>query len=228
MVRLLSFTFAAALASSAEALFFNRDACPEVNPPTELNLTEYTRKTWYIQRQQLNSYQPEEDLYCITATYELGVRRQWGRQAISVTNVADRGQVNNPIGGGPALCATQRNARREPGKLRVAPCFLPPVFAGDYWVAVLDEDYRWAIITGGQPNRKGACGEDVDLCTTKLPGRLPSLGNGQGLWFLTRVSVADDELLEEIELAAANAGICTANMLNVTQQGCTYEGRDIK
>ena len=192
-----------------------------------MNLTEYTRKTWYIQRQQINSYQPENDLYCVTATYELNERKSWGREAITVKNVASRGRINNPINGGPALCATRKRPRKEPAKLQIGPCFLPRSLAGPYWIAVLDKDYRYAIITGGQSNQEGACG-DPKLCTTKLPGKLPTLGNFQGLWFLTRVPVADDALLEEMEIAAAAAGLCTAQMKNVTQAGCDYVGADIK
>jgi hypothetical protein len=45
---------------------------------------------------------------------------------------------------------------------------------------------------------------------------------------LTRVPVADDDLLEEMEIAAAAAGLCTAEMKNVTQAGCDYVGADIK
>jgi hypothetical protein len=37
----------------------------------KLDLTEFTRKTWYIQEQQIVGYQPLESLYCVAATYDL-------------------------------------------------------------------------------------------------------------------------------------------------------------
>jgi hypothetical protein len=38
---------------------------------SSLNSTEYTRATWYVQEQQVNGYQTPNDLFCVTATYEL-------------------------------------------------------------------------------------------------------------------------------------------------------------
>jgi lipocalin len=214
-------------ASPAAAQFFHRNDCPEITPPTDFDLEEYTRKTWYIQRQQLNTYQSEEFNFCITATYELG-RKKWGRDAITVMNIANKGSINTPTAGnGPSLCAYLDD---EPAKLKVAPCFLPPIFAGQYWVASLAVDYSWAIVVGGQPDQDGECA-DENLCTTREAGIipfLPTLGNGQGLWFLTRDQNASDAILASMEAAAEAAGICTANMLPVVHEGCLYEGVTIK
>ena len=44
------------------------------SPPrgiSDFNLTEYTRASWFAQKQQLNGYQKEDQLYCVVATYEL-------------------------------------------------------------------------------------------------------------------------------------------------------------
>ena len=49
------------------------DECPAVTTvgSANFNLTEYVRKSWYIQAQQVESYQPLDSLYCVTATYDL-------------------------------------------------------------------------------------------------------------------------------------------------------------
>merc|ERR1712013_390615 len=47
--------------------------CPTVTPvdPDDFDIEEWTRATWYVQEQQENSYQSAEDLFCVTATYNL-------------------------------------------------------------------------------------------------------------------------------------------------------------
>ena len=49
------------------------DECPAVTTggSANFNLTAYGRKSWYIQAQQVESYQPLDSLYCVTATYDL-------------------------------------------------------------------------------------------------------------------------------------------------------------
>ena len=200
--------------------------CPTVTPPPDFNITEYVRKTWYVQRQQVTSYLPESLFFCVTATYDIGDSKQWFRDAITVKNVASRGEINNPIGNFP-ICATQDDPVGAPAKLRVAPCFLPAFFGGPYWVAAVAEDYSWAIIVAGQPSVEGSCtGEG--LCTTRMPGFLPSFGNDQGLWFFSRVPVASEEVIATMEEKALELGLCTAEMKPVVQEGCNYEGADIK
>ena len=47
--------------------------CPSVSLQIDplVNISEYIRKSWYVQKQQLNGYQSLEDLYCVTATYNI-------------------------------------------------------------------------------------------------------------------------------------------------------------
>merc|ERR1712050_275137 len=44
--------------------------CPAVQPVQPFDLAEYVRATWYVQEQQVTSYQPEDSLQCVVATYE--------------------------------------------------------------------------------------------------------------------------------------------------------------
>ena len=62
------------------------------------NLTEYVRKSWYIQAQQVESYQPLDSLYCVTATYDLdGATVPFFRgTVVTVYNYGNKGAVNGP------------------------------------------------------------------------------------------------------------------------------------
>merc|ERR1712125_55650 len=64
--------------------------------------------------------------------------------------------------GGP-LCAKEDTAENNPAKLQVAPCFLPPIVAGDYWVVAYNEDEAYALISGGQPTVKVQIGVRVPI-----------------------------------------------------------------
>jgi lipocalin len=225
------FTVAFLLASPTSAFFFglfNRNDCPDVEPPTDFDIDQYISKTWYIQRQQVNSYQPERDLFCVIATYDDVGRRQWFRKAITVRNYGNRDSVNNPTGSrGGVLCATQSRPNSAPAKLAVAPCFLPPaLFAGPYWVVAFAPDYSWAIVTGGQPSEEGECGAEEDFCTNKIGGTL--FGNGEGLWFFTRAQMPALGVITAMEAKALELGICTAEMKTVVHEDCNYEGATIK
>merc|ERR1719247_2883416 len=43
--------------------------CPVVRPVAGFDVERYIAKSWYVQKQQTNGYQSEEDLFCVTATY---------------------------------------------------------------------------------------------------------------------------------------------------------------
>lgn len=208
--------------------------CPSVTPVVEnFDIDEYIEASWYIQRQQVNTYQSADTLFCVVATYEREGRQQWFQEAITVINFSNEGGVNEGARAGTGfggLCATLGEGEMA-GSLRVAPCFLPPFLGGPYWVVAYSPG-SWAIITGGQLSVLGSCGEEEGVCTTRESGSifdpLSFIGNNQGLWFFTRDPLPDASVLEEMEAAAASLGICTANMLDVVHEGCTYEGTTIK
>lgn len=213
---------------TTSALFWRND-CPKLTPPADFDLDEYVKQTWYIQKQQPISYLPESDFYCVAATYDLEGKKQWFREAVSVRNYASRDRINNSNNAGNfTLCATRFDPDDEPAKLMVSPCFLPPRLGGPYWIVAVADDYSWAIVTGGQPDREGECGEESGLCTTASGSRFTLLGNDQGLWFFTRAQVADELTMLAMEAKALELGICTAGMKDVVQEGCLYEGAVIK
>lgn len=201
--------------------------CPNIelqtNPP--LNLTEYSKHTWYIQQQQVNGYQSESDLYCVAATYNHDNHSKvpfFNGTVLSVYNYANSQRVNGyHTNNNTVLCARQYN-HSSPEKLAVAPCFLPNVFGGPYWVVYAgpySNNYQYAIVSGGQPSVR----IDNYTCTTKLNGFINS-----GLWIFSRERVLDNNTLGFLRNILIKRGISTRNLLNVTQLGCNYTGAFIK
>jgi len=200
--------------------------CPKVTPIDNLNLTEWVRATWYIQEQQVTGYQKEEDLYCVSATYDVQPSRKvpfFGGEVVSVYNYAEENAVNgkstNP-NNKTILCARVPDAQ-TPSKLLVAPCFLPNLLAGDYWILAAGpspDNYEWAIISGGQPSVKYD-----DGCTTKETGT-----NGSGFWLFSRSPVADAAQMAAIKQKAKDLGFTLSRLHPVAQAGCKREGAFIK
>ena len=120
------------------------------------------------------------------------------------------------------LCARAKNASR-PSQLLVAPCFLPNIAAGDYWVIAVGGDtrtgrYTWAVVSGGPPTEKFP-----DGCTTKETGV-----NGSGLWIFTRDQVGSAEQLAAARKALKELGYTTSRLKPVAQKGCKFKGAVIK
>ena len=172
----------------------------------------------HIQEQQLTGYQPLESLYCVTATYNLDEGRYvpfFSGKVISVHNYANKDAVNGPNQNknNMTLCGRAVN-EEDSSKLAVAPCFLPNYFAGPYWVLGLGEDYKWAVVIGGQPTE-----EYDDGCTTREDGVYNS-----GLWLFTRAQTATADDLKEMHALLKAQGVATSRLHPVKQAGCKYAG----
>merc|ERR1712028_9392 len=96
--------------------------------------------------------------------------------------------INIPSG----LCARAKNASR-PSELLAAPCFLPNIAAGPYWIIAVGEtnqgEYSWGVIAGGKPT----------------------------------VQYADDgssEVVKEARAALVKLGYTLSRLLDVKQDGC--------
>eukprot|EP00962_Isochrysis_galbana_P004957 scaffold1365_cov121-Isochrysis_galbana.AAC.6 len=218
--------------SCADGFIWQQNPCQQVTTVNDvdftLSLEEYTRASWYVQKQQLTTYQPAEDLYCVTATYNLE-----GAQVPffdgTVVTVYNQGTSSDlqPVNGGGTLCARIADDSK-PDKLSVAPCFLPNVFAGAYWPVYIETnstgEYTLVAVSGGQPDV--VLSEDPILCTTSEDGI-----NNSGLWILSRDPVAEPDALARAEAALLAMGIGTERLLDV-QQGevCqpAYDARFMK
>ena len=194
------------------------DQCNQVSALGEddFDLDTFIEKTWYVQKQQVNPYQPEDELFCVTATYN----RRGKDDLVSVLNANAKGSVTGEANEPTEICSEQVDA----GELRVAPCFLSllfPIVAGPYWVLGLGENYEWAIISGGQPEEiRNTVDGDV-FCTTDTGTSFFST-NGSGLWLFSRTPVASEETIAAMESKLTELKISTDALQAVPQDGCSY------
>lgn len=210
-------------AALATTLFASADAsCQTVTTVEGLDIDEFVRASWFIQAQQVLQFQPAENLFCLTATYDLDNPSVpfFGGKTISVNNYGNAGGVNGEPVGGP-LCARLPN-EDETSKLLVAPCSLPNFLAGDYWVLGLglraDSSYEWALVSGGQPDR-----QYEDGCTTR-----EDRATGAGLWLLSRDQILSDASMAAAKEVAASQGVTWSRMIDVPQASCEYSGAQLK
>ena len=207
--------------------FFINNTCPTIEPMMGFNTTEYLRSTWYVQQQQITGYQPREALYCVAQTLNESNRSVpfFNGPVIDVYNYGRVGGVNGTFENMDnfTLCARQANSS-NPAEILNAPCFLPNILAGPYWVLAAgpsSNNYSWAIVSGGQPTVRYSDGN----CSTKLTGT-----NGAGLWLFTR-NPFGGYAFDSVRLMRSilvEKGITTSHLLNVTQRGCNYSEAFIK
>lgn len=194
-------------------------ACPVISPVSNFDLDKYISKTWYIQKQQVNPYQKENQLYCVTATYKILADRPG---YISVINQGRNNGIDGPFqNSGPSLCA--KNQTKDTGYLKVAPCvndFFFNLISGPYWVIAVDDDYEWAIVSGGQT--KNVRQQNPTLCTTSNSTSFFNI-NGSGLWLFTRTPVATQSVIDKMEKMLVDMGVYTGDLKNVVQDGCKYD-----
>jgi len=193
-----------------------------------LDITEYARASWYVQEQQVNSYQREDQLECVVATYDLGESSFWqapiffSGPVLSVYNSFDGGRPTIDENGQPVnrLCGSVTD-EEEPSKLAVAPCFLPAFFGGKYWVmgfnTTSDGKYEWAVISGGPPTR-----EYDDGCTTGTSYF------DSGLWIFSRTPLLSEEKLAEAKAFLVQKGYTLRLLRKVRQSNCSYSNAYIK
>ena len=194
------------------------NTCPKINTVKNFNLTEYIKQPWYVQLQQETFYLPLEYNYCVTARYGLSDKKIlfYHGQVLDVYNHA-RNQNTNGTSVNKnnfTLCARIPNPE-IPSKLIVAPCFLPNIFGGDYWVIAAGpqpDNYQWAIISGGQPKIKYS-----DGCTTST-----KFVNDAGLWLFTRQQTPPTKLINFMLNKTKSLGFTLQKLNYVQQQGCHY------
>jgi len=226
-VRITALAVSALLAVFPSSAFLHSH-CPDLQPVENLDIAEFTRASWYVQEQQVNSYQSEDQLQCVVASYDVGESSFWQQPlffdgvVLSVYNSYDGGQPTIDANGQPTnrLCASLTN-NNEPSKLAVAPCFLPTVLGGKYWVMgfnyTSDGKYEWAVVSGGPPTQ-----EYDDGCTT---------GTGyfnSGLWIFSRNPILSETKLAEAKDLLVQKGYTLQLLKKVRQANCLYANAYIK
>lgn len=207
--------------------FILERTCPSITPMNNFNTTEYIRSSWFIQQQQITGYQPRDALYCVAQTINTTNQTVpfYNGTVLSVYNYGRLGGVNGTRENSKnfTLCARQYN-QSTPSELLNAPCFIPNIFAGPYWVLAAGPhsyNYAWAIVSGGPPNVMYPDGN----CSTSLFGT-----NGSGLWLFTRerFGYLVDKYVHYMRTLLINMGITVSQLLNVTQSGCDFNGTYLK
>ena len=155
----------------------------------------------------MNSYSPIEYNYCVTAEYTVKDSETLLGYTVDVNNfayneVGDTREAN--------LCAYQTgDSGTDLSKLAVAPCWLPTIFSGPYWIVAYDEDEGYALISGGQPKNEveGGC-------------RTGTGTNNSGLWIFSRSAVRDEALIANVRNIASDAGFDLSVLNDVDQTNC--------
>lgn len=203
---------------------------PGFDAVSDFDINAYIDGPWYVQAQMPLVYQPEDQLYCVRASYtpidesDLSV-------GLKVTNTANEGGVDGePVGTRDdnsffPLVAVPSD--ENPAKLKVGPDlgFVPgvqQVSMGDYWVVWANgsssSGYDLAIISGGAPTR-----ETDDGCATgsSISFFRRFQFNDIGMWLFSRMPV-DVKGTEVMLEAATDLGLDVSELVNVRQKGCTY------
>ncbi|KAL7544809.1 hypothetical protein ACHAWF_008174, partial [Thalassiosira exigua] len=127
--------------------------CKEVKTVENFDIKAYASAKWFVHQQAETLYLPNGRDFCVTAEYSiLEAPTFWG-YTVGVRN-SDRDEQGDEREGD--LCAY--NEAETPSKLAVAPCFLPKIAAGPYWVVAYDEAEGYALVSGGQPKILGENG----------------------------------------------------------------------
>ena len=206
----------------------SNDNCPLIklqsNP--QVNISEYSRASWYVHQQQINGYQRENDLNCVVATYNRDNHSyvpHFSGEVLSVYNYANSGKVNgNSLNSNSSVLCARIPNKTHPEKLVVSPCFLPNFFSGPYWILSVGprtDYYEWAIVIGGQPTVRTS----NTTCTTKERGY-----SNSGLWIFSRNQTIEDGDLQFLRSLLEKKGISNNRLRNVNQTGCVYNGAFIK
>jgi lipocalin len=215
----LSLFFATAVASAFTAAQAPEEPaeCAIVEAVTDFDVEAYASAPWFVHQLAENSYSPVENNFCVTAEYEIKEHPSFLLGYTVTVNNAAENELGEWFGG--ELCAYQTEAE-DVGKLAVAPCFLPKIFSGDYWVIAYEESDEeagtdgYALISGGQPTIPAPEGEEG--CRT---------GDGtnqSGLWIFSRNPERSEDLIESVRAIAIEKGFDVSVLNDVDQTSCDY------
>mmetsp|Transcript_18670 Transcript_18670/g.40018 ORF Transcript_18670/g.40018 Transcript_18670/m.40018 type:complete len:433 (-) Transcript_18670:380-1678(-) len=217
-----SLAVSAACLSAISVAAGSQNATPSLTCPPEnfqtienFNLDTYISDRWYIQQQMPVSYLPESQNRCVFAEYRKRTNKGLFGYEVAVHNYAEEVEApHKPHDSGSTLCAKVDDASR--GKLKVAPCRLPPLLAGPYWVVDYNEEKGYSLVSGGAPKKVGNGG-----CRTG------SGINDSGLWILTRQQKRDEKLVQQVRSIAQSKGFDLSVLNDVDQSDCTKDPQPI-
>jgi lipocalin len=170
----------------------------------------------FCQQQQEVKYLPISRNFNVVAQYDM-----IDASNVRVYNSANDRALDGPAAGGELLAIIRdQNAL---SKLAVGPKWLPNFLRGPYWVMAASpvsmlnnkEQYKWAIITGGEPNYQNS---ENGLFSCR-PNWYQIFGSGEGnwhcstclgFWIFTREAHPSEELMDEVLKVAVDLGLDTS------------------
>lgn len=187
----------------------DQECAPIITVP-DFDLVEFSKARWYVHQQAPTKYVPIERNYCSFAEYNIIDGKPtfpWG-YTVKVNNYAEDKDGQN-YGG--ELCAYQPDpvTVSEKSKLAVAPCKIPKIVAGPYWVVAYNEEEGYALVSGGQPTIKTDKG-----CKTG-EGVLES-----GLWIFLRTRERSEETIQKVRDIAEGMEFDLSVLNDVSQTNC--------
>lgn len=219
-------------------------SCPLVEPlpdrdpdnTTFFDLDSFTAHSWFVQKQQINGFQPSlDDFYCLVHTFAPRAEDEF----LDYIPYGNHGHVNGPqqhweVGKGiPESLSSWCGGQDEEGGglLRISPCLLRSLLQKvgfPMWVIAVAPDYSWAIMSGGEPQDVRQV-HPTPLCTTRTNVSATVLADtsGSGLWLLTQERVASNETIAEMESTLHEMGIYTEDLHPVVQEGCSYNNSNL-
>eukprot|EP00747_Dinoflagellata_sp_TGD_P183126 gnl/TRDRNA2_/TRDRNA2_37824_c0_seq1.p1 gnl/TRDRNA2_/TRDRNA2_37824_c0~~gnl/TRDRNA2_/TRDRNA2_37824_c0_seq1.p1 ORF type:complete len:220 (-),score=40.33 gnl/TRDRNA2_/TRDRNA2_37824_c0_seq1:60-719(-) len=190
-------------------------SCKPVQLQKDFDVKSYVAGEWFIQQQAVTKYLPKTENFCVSAEYSLLSKPSFWGYTIGVHNIAH--EANGVVhDSGSTLCAYGTDPE-TPAKLAVAPCFLPKVAAGPYWVIAYDETEGYALVSGGQPT-----------VSTPEGCRTGTGVNDSGLWIFTRKQERDEALVQKVRSIAAAEGfdLSVLNDVDQTPGSCRKHAAD--
>lgn len=179
----------------------------------DFDLDSFMSVRWFIQQQMETKDIPASWNHCVQAEYKMRKKPGVWNYKVAVYQHAEEadGTVHDTLVPGSRnsyLCAKIKNAKR--GQLVAAPCKLPPIVSGPYWVLAYSKEEGYALVSGGPPTVAAAGG-----CRT---------GRGivrAGLWIFTRQQQRNATLVKEVRQIAAHKGLDLSVLNDVNQTHCT-------
>lgn len=239
-------TAPAVVAPSTRSLAFSSSpptlSCLPVTTVENFDVEQYASAPWYVQQQAENAYIPLDQNRCVTAQYSLRHddelnwwERSWWGYTVDVFNYAETSASSDSSSSsssfdstGGSLCADYDEDTQS--QLRVAPCFLPQVFAGPYWVVAYNEtggDGGYALVSGGPPTIIAEGESDCGASGTEHCCKTGEGINRSGLWLLTRQKNPSEALVEKIRGIARQKGFSTSVLFDVIHdENCKVPGID--
>jgi len=191
----------------------NLPECPpkDFSTVSNLDFQSFIANRWYIQQQMPTAYLPKSQNRCVYAEYkQLAKNTFWGYGVQVHNHAEDVASPHKVHDSGDIICA--KVVDESAGKLEVAPCFLPSVLSGPYWVVDFNDEEGYTLISGGAPTKSAAGG-----CQTG------SGTNNAGLWIFTRQQKRDEALVQKVRGIAAQKGFDLSVLNDVDHIGCDQE-----